>query len=184
MDKIDDSRPNGKLSWFAFYPADFAGETAHLTDAELASFFRLMCYAAQTGCLPSDDVQLARIARRSAKEWLTIRSVLEPLFRHDGRLVGEFRKARERYNSRAAAGSRGGMSRARTTLGAPSPAIANAYQLQPQPHPEPEKVRGCREEAPSSKGRAHSVEGSARVQEEELTRGQVHTPMNGKGWVH
>jgi uncharacterized protein YdaU (DUF1376 family) len=174
MDDIRNSNSNGKLSWFAFHPADFAGETQGLTQGEVGAYILLASYYARMGNLPTDDVRLARIARcKNVNEWRAMRRSIDPLLSPNSRLTTELRIAHAKRERRVDAGRKGGLAKS-------SNAKAKPYQ----PEPEPEEVRGYREEAPSSKGRANSLEGSATVKEEASTREDGLTPANGKGWVH
>jgi uncharacterized protein YdaU (DUF1376 family) len=180
MGNIPNQGQNGKLSWFAFHPADFAGETQNLTNAQVGSYFRLVCYYAQMGDLPSDVSELALIARsKSAQEWRDTWRRLAPLFAPSGRLATEINKAHAAREERAASGRKGGLARA-SKAQAPLPVrqVAQLNQPEPEPQPDPDQGRGYQEGTPSIQGSSYSLEGFATVQEEASTRGRR---ANGHG---
>lgn len=191
MDKINNPKQNSKLSWFAFHPADFAGETQHLTNVQVGAYFRLVCYYAQTGGLPADDGQLANIARcKSVKEWKAMREVLEPLFDPDGRLATEVNKAHAIREERAAAGRKGGFAKSSKTVALLDVRqVAKLCQPEPEPEPDPEKVVSNKETL-SLKGISYSLEGSATGKEEASTGGEGldqfggRMSLSGKGRMH
>lgn len=47
---------------FQFYPADFIAGTAHMSAQEVGGYIRLLCHQWQQGSIPSDEVQVSRIA--------------------------------------------------------------------------------------------------------------------------
>src|SRR3954464_10520637 len=145
MDKIDDSRPNGKLSWFAFHFTEFVCETQVLTQSEIGAYILLISHYAQTGSLPSEDDQLARIARcKNIKEWRAIRRSIEPLLAPSGRLATEIGIAHERRAMKIAAARKGGFAKARATHGVSSTSRVLLEQNPAQQQPQPQKVRGYR----------------------------------------
>lgn len=161
MDDIRNANSNCKLSWFAFHPADFAGETQGLTQGEVGAYILLASYYARMGNLPTDDVRLARIARcKNVNEWRAMRRSIDPLLSPDSRLTTELRIAHAKRERRVDAGRKGGLAKS-------SNAKAKPYQ----PDPEPEEVSATCKETPPSTGTANSLEGSATEKEGASTRG-------------
>ena len=66
--------------WFAFYFADFVGDTLHLTAVQGWGYLHLMGHYYQHGGLPDGDEQLARIARMSPKQWAKERPIIAGFF--------------------------------------------------------------------------------------------------------
>lgn len=101
------------------YVSDFLGDTLHLSTEHIGAYMLLlMAMWNAGGSLPDDDVKLARVARLSVKKWRSIAVDLMPFFaREDGivthnRLTKELQKSESKSQSRAAAGAKGGSSKA------------------------------------------------------------------------
>lgn len=67
--------------WMPLYIAEYLADTRHLSAAEHGAYMLLIMHYWQTGALPNDDRQLARIACMESTEWLAARPVIEPLFK-------------------------------------------------------------------------------------------------------
>lgn len=125
-----------------WYVADYLADTAHLRAAQSGAYMHLIMHYWQHGGLPSDNAQLAAIARMSDPEWRKVRPVLEPFFQSGWkhkRIDEELEKAKAKYELRAAAGKRGGDAKANGKQN-PSNATANGYQPQPPPQSQPQEV--------------------------------------------
>lgn len=88
-----------KRPWMPLYIADYRADTAHLSAAQHGAYLLLIMHYWQTGGLPNDDEQLARIACMWPEEWHGARPTIEALFdgcnwRHK-RIDAELKKARE-----------------------------------------------------------------------------------------
>jgi uncharacterized protein YdaU (DUF1376 family) len=66
--------------WMPLYVADYRADTAHLSTAQHGAYLLLIMHYWMTGGLSNDDVQLARIACMTAKEWGKARPVIAALF--------------------------------------------------------------------------------------------------------
>lgn len=128
---------NGRLSWFAFYPADFASETHHLSIVQAGAFYRLLCAFARHGRLPGNEAQLVQLSGcRNVKEWRAMRDVLEPLFGPYSLAAQLVQKAQHIRAERAEAGRKGGLSKASKASDLPQ---AKPYYPEPDPDPDPEE---------------------------------------------
>lgn len=95
-----------KLSWMPLDIADYRADTAHLGALEHGIYLLLIMHYWQTGSLPNDDRQLARIACATPAEWRGARSIIEAFFlpgwKHK-RVEQELTKAREISSKRRGA---------------------------------------------------------------------------------
>lgn len=118
--------------WMPLYVADYLADTAHLSAAEHGAYLLLIMHYWRAGKLPTDERQLQRIARMSAREWANSRDTLAAFFddewRHN-RIENEIAKSALKSNARAEAGSRGGKAKALKNNGAD---LANAKDLPEQ----------------------------------------------------
>lgn len=96
--------------WMPFYPADFIGDTQHLTAAEIGAYIRLIAHYWSRDGLPSDERRLAHIAGVTEAEWAEIRDTLAEFFdegwRHR-RIEREMAKAAAKYEQRVIASRKG-----------------------------------------------------------------------------
>src|SRR5215207_4369418 len=99
--------------WMPFFPADFVGDTLHLSTEEIGAYMLLICHYWRAGGLPDSDEHLARIARLPLPRWYELRPMLQACFKHPGwrhkRIESELKKAsevREKYQRRAAAAAK------------------------------------------------------------------------------
>jgi uncharacterized protein YdaU (DUF1376 family) len=69
--------------WMKFYPADFIGDTQHLSAEQLGAYMALICHYWLTGKLPTDEAKLARIAKIAPTRWKRHRDVLRAFFSDD-----------------------------------------------------------------------------------------------------
>lgn len=122
--------------WMPLWIADYRADTAHLSTAEHGAYLLLIMHYWQTGSLPQDDAQLARIVSMTAAEWRKARSTIAAFFA-DGwkhkRIEEELAEATLKYERRAAAGKRGGKAsaeRKQSSSNAPSNAPASLNQSQ------------------------------------------------------
>lgn len=124
------------LPHFPFYPGDFIRDTMNLSAEQIGVYMLLLMSQWQTGSLPDDQEQLARIARVESERWPSVGSLVLPYFdRVRGRLVQkrldrERKKAEAKIQVRKIAGKKGGMAKA-IGLKRKSP-LANAKQKQEQ----------------------------------------------------
>jgi uncharacterized protein YdaU (DUF1376 family) len=105
--------------YFAFYPADFAGDinVEAMTTLQVGAYILLLCKAWQAdppASLPNDDAVLARLARLTPAEWSEAKAgVLSPFVLgtddrwHQKRLRQEYETARALIRKRAKAGEVG-----------------------------------------------------------------------------
>lgn len=121
--------------WMPFYPADYLGDTGHLTTLQHGAYVLLILHYWQRSGLPDDDAQLASIAKMTAGDWKRARPILHGLFQHPGwrhkRIDEELAEAEAKYNKRANAGQKGGKAKAMSQH-CSSNATAGLYQ--PQSH--------------------------------------------------
>lgn len=84
--------------WMPLYVPDYRADTGHLSTFQHGIYLLLIMHYWQTGSLPDDDAQLARIAGCTASEWKKNREVIAKFFlpgwKH-GRIEKELAKARE-----------------------------------------------------------------------------------------
>lgn len=115
--------------WMPFYPADYLASTGHLTCAQHGAYLLLILHYWSKGGLPTDERQLARIARMTGREWRSSRDVLAAFFgaewRHE-RIEKELEKAIAKSAKRAVYGSRGGTAK---SLKSRRPSLAKASAL-------------------------------------------------------
>jgi uncharacterized protein YdaU (DUF1376 family) len=126
--------------WMPWYIADYLADTAHLRAAQSGAYLHLIMHYWQRGGLPSDNVQLAAIARMSDAEWKKTRPIIEPFFQMPGwkhkRVEEELAKSQAKYEARAAAGKKGGEAKAEGKQNS-SNATANDGAGLNQPLPQP-----------------------------------------------
>lgn len=91
----------------SLHVGDYLKETTHLDATLHGAYLLLIIHYWVRGCLPDDDVQLARIARMSSAQWRKARPILQAFF-YDGwrqkRIEGEIAAAVERYEKFSRAG--------------------------------------------------------------------------------
>jgi len=112
--------------WMPLYIADYRADTAHLGVTEHGAYLLLIMHYWQTGGLPDDDRQLARVACMTAVQWKKARPTIAALFgpgwTHK-RIDAELAHAEEVSSKRrAAALERHGRA-------------ASAHEMQPQSQP-------------------------------------------------
>ena len=123
-----------KRPWMPLWVADYLSHTQHLRAAQSGAYLHLIMHYWQTGGLPTDDNQLAAIARMSSAEWKKSKPVIQAFFkqgwRHE-RVEKELVAAVEKYEKRAAAGQKGGIA---VPEHKQPTSNAHAMQNQSQPH--------------------------------------------------
>jgi uncharacterized protein YdaU (DUF1376 family) len=83
--------------YFKLYFSDFAGDTLHLTDAEIGSYVLLLgAMWNGKGSLPNDPRKLARVARCSPNKWVARWDSLSEFFLEDGQEITHKRVKIER----------------------------------------------------------------------------------------
>lgn len=126
-----------KRPWMPLYVADYRADTAHLSTMQHGAYLLLIMHYWQTGGLPDDDEQLARIACCAQVEWKRLRPVIVKFFA-DGwkhsRIEQELAKAAEISCKRSGAAQE--MHRKRAAN-----AHANAEQVHTQPQPLPHSLK-------------------------------------------
>lgn len=105
--------------FFAFYPADFAGDinVEAMSTLAVGAYILLLCKAWQSdppGSLPNNDQTLARLARLSAVEWAEVSAAVLACFElrpdgrlHQARLRAEYDKAISVMKAKRKGGQKG-----------------------------------------------------------------------------
>ncbi len=118
--------------WFPLYPADYRGDTMHLSTVQHGAYLLLIMHYWLHGGLPDDNEQLARITGLSTAEWRRHRPTIQAFFakgwKHR-RIERELAISVEKYRRRSEAGKLGNQVRWNDRN-----AIATGSQPQPQPH--------------------------------------------------
>lgn len=122
--------------WMPLWIADYRADTGHLSAAEHGAYLLLIMHYWQTGGLPDDDRQLARIACMAPVEWKRARPVLVEFFdagwKH-GRIEKELQHA-EHVSSKRSEAAIQMHERRRANADANAPQMQRQPQSQPQPH--------------------------------------------------
>ena len=93
---------------------DYHRRTGHLSAAENGAFFSLICHYWSNSRLPTEDDQLARIAKMTVVEWRRHKPVLEGLFELGWRLPwleAELQDAKDSARRRSESGKLGNQKR-------------------------------------------------------------------------
>jgi uncharacterized protein YdaU (DUF1376 family) len=94
--------------WMPLYVADYLSDTGHLTTVQHGAYLLLIMHYWKRGGLPSDDTQLAQIARMTEREWarnkVTIGLFFSDEWQHE-RINQELAHAEEISSKRRIAGS-------------------------------------------------------------------------------
>lgn len=115
--------------YMPFYPADYLSDTAHLSTLQHGAYCLLIFTYWRNRALPCDDVKLARIARMSMAQWMSVRPTLAEFFTEDWRhhrIELELEKAQAKSVKRSIAGKMGGDAKSLKTK---SGTVAIAKQL-------------------------------------------------------
>ncbi|MBM3606199.1 MAG: DUF1376 domain-containing protein [Alphaproteobacteria bacterium] len=136
-----------------FYPGDYLGKTMDLTTEQHGAYLLILMTMWQHDAkLPNDPKKLARIARLTPAKFAAVWSEISRFFEVDGdtitnpRMTKERKKAAEKSQKRATAGSAGGKAKA---LKDQESRLANAMQL-PCHSPDTRNQSEEREEAKAS----------------------------------
>jgi len=104
-----------RAAFMPMYWADFLADTSHLDATETGAYLLLIAHYWRVGSLPDNDVQLARIARLSVKQWVPRRAIIEAFFqpgwRHK-RIDKELESSSRRIEAKRESGSKGGKAKA------------------------------------------------------------------------
>lgn len=126
------------------YIGDYMADTRHLSTEQHGAYLLLLMTMWTHGArLPSDQKKLARVAGLTPRKWAAAWEDLGAFFEDDGewitnpRMTKEYKKASEKSQKRADAGSKGGRAKA---LKEKKSAQAKATHL-PQHLPEPEPYK-------------------------------------------
>ncbi len=97
--------------WMPLYVGEYLADTGHLTTTQHGAYLLLLMHYWRKRELPSDDKQLAAIAKLPLRIWLDVKETLQAFF-YDGwrhkRVEAEFERRMVVSEKRAAAGSKGG----------------------------------------------------------------------------
>lgn len=97
--------------WMPLYIGDYLADTGHLTTTQHGAYLLLLMHYWRKRELPTDDKQLAAIAKLPLRIWLDTKETLQDFF-HDGwkhkKVESELARRAEVSNKRAVAGARGG----------------------------------------------------------------------------
>ena len=120
--------------WMPLYVGEYLADTGHLTTTQHGAYLLLIMHYWRKRELPSDDKQLAAIAKLPLRIWLDTKETLQAFF-YDGwrhkRIEAEFQRRLEVSEKRASAGAKGGL-RSRSKSEANAPVCLSMIQLQEQ----------------------------------------------------
>lgn len=91
------------------YIGDYRADTAHLGATEHGIYLLLIMHYWQTGGLPDDDRQLARIACATDTEWKRAKPIISKFFARPGWKHGRVEEELAEAAKRSAAGRKGGL---------------------------------------------------------------------------
>lgn len=98
--------------WMPLYIGDYLADTGHLTTTQHGAYLLLMMHYWRKHELPTDDKQLAAIAKLPLRIWLDSKETIQAFFfdgwRHK-RIEEELEKRFAVSSKRAEAGAKGGM---------------------------------------------------------------------------
>ena len=97
--------------WMPLYVADYLSDTGHLTTAQHGAYLLLIMHYWKRGGLPTDDTQLAQIARMTVREWGKAKATIAAFFGENWtheRINKELAHAEEISSKRSAAGKQKG----------------------------------------------------------------------------
>ena len=130
-------------AWMAFYIADYLADTMHLGREHHGSYLLLIFAAYRNeGWLPNDDSVLAQIAKCTAKQWKSERTMFAAFFRVSEdrwthkRVSVEYDKAQKNVRQRSEAGTASAAKRERERNGR-STDVATEPQRNARPSPSP-----------------------------------------------
>lgn len=97
--------------WMPLNVGDYLADTGHLSTTQHGAYLLLLMHYWRKRELPTDDKQLAAIAKLPLRIWLDMRETIQAFFfegwRHK-RVEAELQKRMEVSEKRAAAGAKGG----------------------------------------------------------------------------
>lgn len=97
--------------WMPLNVGDYLADTGHLCTTQHGAYLLLLMHYWRKRELPTDDKQLAAIAKLQLRNWLDVKETIQAFF-YDGwkhkRVEAEIQKRVEVSNKRAAAGAKGG----------------------------------------------------------------------------
>ncbi len=100
-----------KDQWMPLYVGEYLADTGHLTTTQHGAYLLLLMHYWRKRELPTDDKQLAAIAKLPLRIWLDTKETLQAFF-YDGwrhkRVEAEFQRRLEVSEKRAIAGAKGG----------------------------------------------------------------------------
>lgn len=82
--------------WMPLHIGDYLAETSHLSPAEHGAYLLLLMHYWNSGVLPNDDQELARIIRASPGEWSRMKRKIAAFFDEGwvhGRIEAELKKS-------------------------------------------------------------------------------------------
>ncbi len=97
--------------WMPLYIGDYLADTGHLSTTQHGAYLLLLMHYWRKRELPTDDKQLAAIAKLPLRIWLDTKETLQAFF-YDGwkhkKVESELARRKEVSDKRAAAGFKGG----------------------------------------------------------------------------
>jgi len=125
-----------------FYPADYLGDTRHLTTEQHGAYLLLlMCMWRASGSLPDDPAKLARMASMSSRRWDAISGPVMDLFRSENgaitqkRLTDELNFSVQKRKAKSFSGKLGVKAKSLKTHKVDI-ALANGSLKQSEPEPD------------------------------------------------
>jgi uncharacterized protein YdaU (DUF1376 family) len=94
--------------WMPLWIGDYRADTAHLGATEHGIYLLLIMHYWQTGGLPDDDRQLARIACATDTEWKRAKPIISAFFKQPGWKHGRVEEELAEAAKKSAAGRTGG----------------------------------------------------------------------------
>jgi len=134
--------------WMPLYVADYLSDTGHLTTVQHGAYLLLIMHYWKRGGIPSDETQLAQIARMTEREWKANRAPVMAYFDDNlkhARIEQELAHAEEISSKRRTAGLQ-----RRSNSKAIAPAIAEQLPTQSQSQSPSKEKKDSGADAPTA----------------------------------